>query len=193
MILSEVIKGQGEYRARGPSSKAPQGIQRFQRISDISKVAELRGFRTRKVTKKYILFTDELANLMVRDAAATLLYMKITSENLKGGNTINILQIIIGIIIVYILIVESPVLLRRVILLWRWHRVKKTGMNFQKYMYDFFSKITLRENEFCRDCKYSEISKNNGNLICLNEKSDNFGAAVAPENEERGFCYFERK
>jgi len=146
-----------------------------------------------KLQKIYILFTDELANLMVRDAAATLLYMKITSENLKGGNTINILQIIIGIIIVYILIVESPVLLRRVILLWRWHRVKKTGMNFQKYMYDFFSKITLRENEFCRDCKYSEISKNNGNLICLNEKSDNFGAAVAPENEERGFCYFERK
>jgi hypothetical protein len=59
-------------------------------------------------------------------------------------------------------------------------------------MDDFFSNIPPRESEFCRDCKHSDVSKNNGNILCLNEKSRDFGTAISPETDRMGLCYFER-
>ena len=61
----------------------------------------------------------------------------------------------------------------------------------QKCMDDYFSTLSPRESEFCKDCKYSEISINNGNLLCLHEKSRHFGTAITPEQDMKGFCYFE--
>ena len=60
-------------------------------------------------------------------------------------------------------------------------------------MDDFFSNIPLRESELCRECKYSVVSNNNGNLLCLHEKSYHFGTAIPLETDQRGFCYFERE
>ena len=76
--------------------------------------------------------------------------------------------------------------------MWRWHRVKKAGANLQKCMDDFFSNLPPRQSEFCRDCKNSVVSGNNGNLLCLNERSRHFGEAIAPEQDKGGFCSFER-
>jgi len=89
--------------------------------------------------------------------------------------------------------VITPCLYRFIRLKWRWHRVKKAGANLQKCMDDFFSNIPPRESELCRDCKYSEVSNNNGNLLCLHEKSRHFGEAIPLEADRRGFCHFERK
>jgi len=76
--------------------------------------------------------------------------------------------------------------------MWRWHRVKKSGANLHRYMEEFFSNLPPRESEFCKDCKYSEVSNNNGNLLCLNERSRHFGEMVDPEQDKMGFCGFER-
>jgi hypothetical protein len=85
-----------------------------------------------------------------------------------------------------------PYLYRHAILLWRWHRVKKAGNNLQKFMSDYFSNLPPRESEFCKDCIHSVVSMNNGNLLCLNERSRFFGKAIAPEKDMEGFCWFER-
>jgi len=77
--------------------------------------------------------------------------------------------------------------------MWRWYKVKRAGANLKKCMDDFFSNLPPRESEFCKDCKHSEISSNNGNLLCLNERSRHFGEAVAPEQDKMGFCGFVRK
>ena len=84
-------------------------------------------------------------------------------------------------------------LLYRVNLTWRWYRVKKAGADLQKYMDDFFSNLPPRKSEPCGECKYSEVSKNNGNLLCLNEKSRHFGEAISSEKDMGGFCHFERE
>jgi len=76
---------------------------------------------------------------------------------------------------------------------WSWYKVKKAGANLQKCMDNFFSNLPPRESELCKDCKHSDVSVNNGNLLCLHERSRHFGEAISPEDDKIGFCYFERK
>ena len=113
---------------------------------------------------------------------------------MKGALPINIAKTVIAVIIygIYVIIFTASLLYRRIILMWRWRRVKKAGANMGKYINDFFSNLPPRESEFCKDCTHSEVSKNNGNLLCLNERSRRFGTAVSPENDEMGFCYSKR-
>jgi len=111
---------------------------------------------------------------------------------MKEVATIIILQMQIGIVVISVISYAAPRLLHRIILIWRWHQVKKAGANLQKCMDDFFANLPPRESEFCRDCKHSEVSINNGNLLCLHERSRHFGEAVDPEQDKSGFCYFER-
>jgi len=89
--------------------------------------------------------------------------------------------------------VVTQYLYRYAILLWRWHKVKRAGANLGKYMNNFFSNLPPRESEFCKDCKHSEISSNNGNLLCLNDRSRHFGEAITPEQDKKGWCGFERR
>jgi len=117
--------------------------------------------------------------------------MWITSELYEVVTTI-ILQMLIGIIVISVISYATPCLLYRVVLMWRWHQVKKVGANLQKCMDDFFTNLPPRESEYCKNCKHSEVSSNNGNLICLHEKSRHFGEAISPEQDKSGFCYFER-
>jgi len=107
--------------------------------------------------------------------------------------TISILQILLSIIAITVTAYATPRLIHRAILMWRWRRVKKAGANYFKCMNDYFSSLPPRGSEFCKDCRYSEVSINNGNLICLHERSRHFGETVAPEQDKTGFCYFERK
>jgi len=105
----------------------------------------------------------------------------------------SVLQIVIGILIISVAATAMPALCRYVMLAWRWRRVKKAGTNLQKCMDDFFANLPPRESEFCRDCKHSEVSINNENLICLHERSRHFGEAIDPEQDKVGSCWFERK
>jgi len=105
---------------------------------------------------------------------------------------ISVLQIINSITIILIILDGVLKLYRYLRLKWRWYQVKRTGANLQKCINEFCSDQALRENEFCRDCKHSEVSNNNGNLLCLHERSPHFGEAIDPEQDKRGFCWFER-
>ena len=121
---------------------------------------------------------------------ATLLPMRITSESNKEAITISIMQkIIIGINIIYVICVIISILYHYVRLWWHWHKVRKSGANLQKCMDEFFSDLPPRENQSCSDCRHSEVSTNNGNLICLNGSSYYFGMAVDPEQDVMRFCY----
>jgi len=105
----------------------------------------------------------------------------------------SVLQMLIGGLVVFVILYVISFLCHYVRLLWRWYRLKKAGADLQKCIGDFFSNLPPRESEHCRDCKHSDISKNNGNLLCLHEKSRHFGEAVAPAQDMMGYCYFERE
>ena len=102
------------------------------------------------------------------------------------------MQIVIDLLIVSCVIVVGLKLYCGVVRMWRLHRLKKARANFINFINDYFADLSPRENEFCKDCKHSEVSSNNGNLLCLNERSRHFGEAIAPEQDKRGFCGFER-
>ena len=102
------------------------------------------------------------------------------------------MQIAINLLIVSFVVVVVMQLYRCVVRMWRWHRVKKVGANYINFINDYFANLPPRESEFCRDCKHSEVSNNNGNLICLNERSRHFGETIDPKQDKRGFCGFER-
>ena len=116
-------------------------------------------------------------------------YRQITKE----VAAISILQSIIFIIGIFIIYVIAVTLFHYARLLWRLYNFKKASIKLQLSMQDFISSLPPRESELCGDCKYSEVSKNSGKLLCLNEKSYYFGIAVAPEKNTMGMCYFERK
>ena len=102
------------------------------------------------------------------------------------------MQIITGLLIVSIIIVTGSQLYNNVMRMWRWRQVKKAGANYVNFINDYFANLPPRESEFCRDCKHSEVSNNNGNLLCLHERSRHFCEAVDPEQDKSGLCYFER-
>jgi hypothetical protein len=85
-----------------------------------------------------------------------------------------------------------PSLFRIIRTAWHMYRIKKAGADYFKYMNDFFSNLPPREITLCKDCKHSEVSTNNGNLICLYGHSRYFGRAVDPDGDKRDMC-FERK
>ena len=101
----------------------------------------------------------------------------------------NSLQILIGIVGMAKIAYATLLLYRRVRLMWRLHRFKKTETDYLRQIKEFFASQEIGD---CEDCKHSEISKNNGNLLCLHERSSHFGQAVPPV-EGKMFCYFERR
>jgi len=105
----------------------------------------------------------------------------------------SILQIMIALVAIFVIANITTLLYRRVRSAWQWHQFKKASANLQKCMGEFFSNLPPRESEYCEDCKYSEVSINNGNLLCLHERSRHFGEALAPEQDMGGFCCFDRK
>ena len=56
-------------------------------------------------------------------------------------------------------------------------------------MDEFFANLPPQKGVFCKDCKHSEVSKNNGNLLCLNDRSRYFGAAVSPKKDMIMNCF----
>ena len=130
---------------------------------------------------------------MTREAAADIQTNEDYKRNVKGAIVISLLNLIAGIIIISILSVAIAPLYRFIRIQWQWYRVKRAGANLGRYMEGFFSNLPPRESEFCKDCKHSDVSINNGNLLCLHERSRHFGEAIAPENDKMGFCYFERE
>ena len=118
--------------------------------------------------------------------------MQITSKNFKEEININILQVLTETFAVCAIFIFAMRLYRSAVRLWRWRRVKKAGANLQSCIDEIFSNLPPRESELCKDCKHSEFSSNNDNLLCLNERSRHFGEAIDPEQDKMGFCGFER-
>jgi len=70
-----------------------------------------------------------------------------------------------------------------------WHKIKKSSGYIRKHINYFLADIRLKSLRQCRNCKHSESSKNNGNLLCLNDRSRYFGAAVSPKKDMNCFLY----
>jgi len=102
------------------------------------------------------------------------------------------LQIFIVTFILIVLIYAIPLVFRFIKTAWRMYRLKKARAAYFKCINDYFANLPPREPKPCKECKLSELSHNNGNLLCLNDRSRYFGMAVDPDGDKNQMC-FEQK
>lgn len=104
--------------------------------------------------------------------------------------------LVTSIIYVVVAIIKSPrfrLICRFLKKKWYRYKLKQAGAKFAKCVNDYFSNQQPLDSRYCKDCKHSTVSKNNGNLICLNDECKHFGFAVPPEQDWMCYGHFERK
>lgn len=98
-------------------------------------------------------------------------------------------QVFVIAIILFLYFFVAPFIYRRAKNAWLRYKVRKAGAAYVKCINDYFANLPPKEPQLCKDCKHSELSHNNGNLLCLDSRSHYFGMAVDPDGDKHGMCF----